>query len=178
MSIRTRLAVLKWSRYASATLHVGLLAFAAAACQRELDPGEAPAAEALAESARDSRGRPLLAPSDVTVHGVVLPEGLGEAYEIEGEPVYRTREKARRVVDYFAARYGREGLEIIGDGGIFRAVGVSVGDAPRQVDISVLARSTGGARVQVHLLPSPTEAPTGDAEARLRAYTKHLQTLD
>ena len=157
---------------------VGLLVFAAAACRREVEPGERPAEEAEAEGARGSRGRPLLSPSDVTLHGVVLPTGLRHAYDIDGEPVYRTREGARRVVDYFAARYGRDALEVIGDGGIFRAVASAVDGAPRHVDISVLARSTGGARVQVHLLPSPAERPAEDAEERLRAYTEHLRTLD
>jgi hypothetical protein len=150
----------------------------AASCRRQEAAAPSSGDDGAAPQAAGARGEGLLRASEVVIHGVRLPVGLERAYAIDGEPVYHTHDGAPRVVAFFAARYGRGALEPIGEGGVFRALEVTEGGAPRRVDISVLARSTGGARVQVHRLPEPAAGPEADPEARLRAYTEHLQTLD
>jgi hypothetical protein len=159
---------------------LALTLLALAACRREAPPRDSltqgqhePESPPL-----DSRGQPLLEASDVVVYGVVLPVRHRHAYDVGGVPVYKTPYEARQVIDFFADRYGRASLEAIGEGGVFRAVPVTVDGAARRVDISVLGRSTGGARVQVHLLPDVAVRTPGDPAERLRAYAEHVRTLD
>ncbi len=159
---------------------LAVLLLALAACRREAPPAD-PLVDERHEPETptlDSRGQPLLEASDVAVYGVVLPVRLRHAYDVGGVPVYRTPYDARQVVDFFADRYGRGSLETIGEGGVFRAVQVTVEGATRHVDISVLGRSSGGARVQVHLLPDVATRSPEDPAARLRAYAEHARTLD